>query len=175
MTFFFNGGEESLFPGEQRVLVPSPDVATYDLQPEMSVEKLSSELNKAIGSGNFDVIICNVANPDMVGHTGSLTAAIAAVEAVDACLATVFTAIQEINGELLITADHGNVEQMTDHQSGQSHTAHTTNPVPFVYFGRKAQAISGGALKDIAPTMLYLLDITPPTEMTGHSLLNLTG
>jgi len=175
VTFFFNGGEESLFPGEQRVLVPSPKVATYDLQPEMSVEKLSFELDKAIRDGNFDVIICNVANPDMVGHTGSLVAAIAAVEAVDACLATVFAAIQAVNGELLITADHGNVEQMTDVQSGQNHTAHTTNPVPFVYYGRKAQAISGGALKDIAPTMLYLLGITPPSEMTGHTLLNLTG
>lgn len=175
VTFFFNGGEESPFPGEQRVLVPSPDVATYDLQPEMSVEKLSFELDKAIRSGSFDVIICNVANPDMVGHTGSLEAAIAAVEAVDGCLAIVFAAIQSVNGELLITADHGNVEQMTDKQSGQSHTAHTTNPVPFVYYGRKAQAISGGALKDIAPTMLYLLGITPPTEMTGHSLLKLTG
>jgi len=175
VTFFFNGGEESLFPGEQRVLVPSPKVATYDLQPEMSVEKLSFELDKAIRDGNFAVIICNVANPDMVGHTGSLVAAIAAVEAVDACLATVFAAIQAVNGELLITADHGNVEQMTDVQSGQNHTAHTTNPVPFVYYGRKAQAISGGALKDIAPTMLYLLGITPPSEMTGHTLLNLTG
>jgi 2,3-bisphosphoglycerate-independent phosphoglycerate mutase len=150
-------------------------VATYDLQPEMSVEELSFELDKAIRGGKFDVIICNVANPDMVGHTGSLAAAIAAVEAVDACLATIFTAVQATNGELLITADHGNVEQMTDNQSGQSHTAHTTNPVPFVYYGRKAQIISGGALKDIAPTMLYLLGITPPTEMTGHSLLNLTG
>jgi len=175
VTFFFNGGEESLFPGEQRVLVPSPKVATYDLQPEMSVEKLSDELDKAIRGNNFDVIICNVANPDMVGHTGSLDAAIAAVEAVDACLATVFAAIRAVNGELLITADHGNVEQMTDSQSGQSHTAHTTNPVPFVYYGRNAQAISGGALKDIAPTMLYLLGITPPAEMTGHSLLKLNG
>jgi 2,3-bisphosphoglycerate-independent phosphoglycerate mutase len=175
VTFFFNGGEESLFPGEQRVLVPSPKVATYDLQPEMSVEQLSDELDKAIRGGNFDVIICNVANPDMVGHTGSLDAAIAAVEAVDTCLATVFAAIRAVNGELLITADHGNVEQMTDSQSGQNHTAHTTNPVPFVYYGRNAQAISGGALKDIAPTMLYLLGITPPAEMTGHSLLKLNG
>lgn len=174
VTFFFNGGDESLFPGEERLLIPSPDVATYDLQPEMSAEKLSVELDKAIRGGNFDVIICNVANPDMVGHTGSLEAAIAAVEAVDACLATVFTAIKAVSGELLITADHGNVEQMTDSQSGQSHTAHTTNPVPFVYYGRSAEAISGGALKDIAPTMLYLLGITPPPEMTGHSLLKLT-
>jgi len=173
VTFFFNGGEESLFPGEQRVLIPSPDVATYDLQPQMSVEKLSLELDKAIRGNGFDVIICNVANPDMVGHTGSLSAAIAAVEAVDTCLAVVFAAVRAVGGELLITADHGNVEQMTDSQSGQSHTAHTTNPVPFVYFGRSAQTITGGALKDIAPTMLYLLGLTPPTEMTGHSLLKL--
>ena len=173
VTFFFNGGEESLFPGEQRLLVPSPDVATYDLQPEMSIEKLSDELDQAIRDGNFDVIICNLANPDMVGHTGILKAAIAAVEAVDACLATVFKAIQAVSGELLITADHGNVEQMTDSQTNQNHTAHTTNPVPFVYYGRAAQTVSGGALKDIAPTMLYLLGITPPPEMTGHSLLKL--
>jgi len=173
VTFFFNGGRESPFPGEQRLLVPSPDVATYDLQPEMSVEKLSHELDKAINGGDYDVIICNVANPDMVGHTGSLKAAIAAVEAVDACLATVFNAIQAVHGQLLITADHGNAEQMTDEQTGQNHTAHTTNPVPFVYFGQKAQAVDGGALKDIAPTILYLLGITPPAEMTGHSLLKL--
>ncbi len=175
VTFFFNGGEESPFPGEQRLLVPSPDVATYDLQPEMSVEKLSLELDKAIRGGSFDVIICNVANPDMVGHTGNLKAAIEAVEAVDTCLGIVLQAIQAVGGELLITADHGNVEQMTDKQSGQSHTAHTTNPVPFVYYGRDAQAVTGGALKDIAPTMLYLLGITPPAQMTGHSLLQLSG
>ena len=175
VTFFFNGGEESLFPGEKRILIPSPDVATYDLQPEMSVKELSLELDKAIRGGHFDVIICNVANPDMAGHTGSLKAAIAAVEAVDACLITVFAAIRAVQGELLVTADHGNVEQMTDKQSGQNHTAHTTNPVPLVYYGRKAQALDGGALKDIAPTMLHLLNITAPSEMTGHSLLILEG
>ena len=174
VTFFFNGGEEKAFSGEQRLLVPSPDVATYDLQPEMSVEKLSTELDKAIRSNDFDVIICNIANPDMVGHTGNMKAAIAAVEAVDRCLGVVLEAIQSVKGELLVTADHGNIEQMTDHQSGQKHTAHTTNPVPFVYFGRKAEVRSGGALSDIAPTLLYLLGITPPAEMTGHSLLKLT-
>jgi len=173
VTFFLNGGKESPFPGEQRLLVPSPQVATYDLQPEMSVKELALELDKAITGGDFDVIICNVANPDMVGHTGSLTAAIKAVEAVDACLATTFRAVREANGELLITADHGNVEQMADRHSGQNHTAHTTNPVPFVYYGRPAQSVTGGALKDVAPTLLYLLDITPPAEMTGHSLLKL--
>jgi 2,3-bisphosphoglycerate-independent phosphoglycerate mutase len=173
VTFFFNGGEEKPSKGEQRLLVPSPDVATYDLQPEMSIEKLSIELDHAIRSREFDVIICNVANPDMVGHTGNMTAAIAAVEAVDKCLGTVLNAIRSASGELLVTADHGNVEQMTDRQSGQSHTAHTTNPVPLVYCGRKAKATGGGALRDIAPTMLYLLGITPPSEMTGRSLLTL--
>ena len=174
VTFFFNGGEEKPFAGEQRLLVPSPDVATYDLQPEMSIEKLSAELDKAIRSDEFDVIICNVANPDMVGHTGSMTAAIKAVEAVDHCIGIVLKAIQSANGELLITADHGNIEQMTDPLSGQSHTAHTTNPVPLVYYGRKANILTGGSLRDIAPTMLYLLGIRPPAEMTGRSLLELT-
>jgi 2,3-bisphosphoglycerate-independent phosphoglycerate mutase len=171
VTFFFNGGEEQPFTGEQRLLVPSPDVATYDLQPEMNLEALSNELEKAIRSGSFDVIICNVANPDMVGHTGNMSAAIAAVEAVDRCLAVVVSAIESVNGQLLLTADHGNVEQMTDHQSGQRHTAHTSNPVPLVYVGAPAQLLSGGALRDIAPTMLQLLGIKPPAEMTGRSLL----
>jgi 2,3-bisphosphoglycerate-independent phosphoglycerate mutase len=174
VTFFFNGGEEEPFAGEQRILVPSPDVATYDLKPEMSIEKLSDELDKAIRGGKFDVIICNVANPDMVGHTGSMTAAIAAVEAVDQCLGIVLEAVKSVNGELLITADHGNIEQMKDHETGQSHTAHTTNPVPLVYYGRKAKVRSGGALRDIAPTMLYLLALERPGEMTGQSLLELS-
>jgi 2,3-bisphosphoglycerate-independent phosphoglycerate mutase len=171
VTFFFNGGEEKAFPGEKRLLVPSPEVATYDLQPEMSVKKLSAELDKAIRSDEFDVIICNIANPDMVGHTGNMKAAITAVEAVDQCLGVVISAVRDVKGELLVTADHGNIEQMKDHESGQNHTAHTTNPVPLVYYGRKAKALSGGALKDIAPTMLYLLGMTPPEQMTGHSLL----
>ena len=175
VTFFFNGGEEKPFDGEQRLLVPSPDVATYDLQPEMSIEKLSAELDQAIRSDKFDVIICNVANPDMVGHTGNMTAAISAVEAVDRCIGIVQKAIQSVNGELLVTADHGNIEQMTDPLSGQSHTAHTTNPVPLVYYGRKAKILDGGSLRDIAPTMLYLLGMRPPVEMTGRSLLEFTG
>lgn len=173
VTFFFNGGEEEPFAGESRLLVPSPKVATYDLQPEMSIGELSDELDKAIRGGKYDVIICNVANPDMVGHTGSMAAAIKAVEAVDRCLGVVLTAIQSAHGELLISADHGNIEQMKDHQTGQNHTAHTTNPVPLVYFGRRAKAIAGGALRDIAPTMLYLLDLEQPGEMTGHPLLEL--
>jgi len=174
VTFFFNGGDETPSPGEQRLLVPSPDVATYDLQPAMSVVKLSGELDKAIRGGNYDVIICNVANPDMVGHTGSLRAAVKAVEAVDRCLAIVLEAVRTVNGALLVTADHGNVEQMTDPQTGQSHTAHTSNPVPLVYFGPEADIVEGGALKDIAPTMLYLLGLSPPAQMTGRSLLTLT-
>jgi len=173
VTFFFNGGEEEAFAGEQRILIPSPNVATYDLQPEMSARKLSIELDKAIRGNVFDVVICNVANPDMVGHTGIMKAAIAAVEAVDDCLGVVCKAVESVHGELLVTADHGNVEQMKDHQSGQSHTAHTTNPVPFVYFGREAEALAGGALRDIAPTMLHLLGMTQPTEMTGRSLVKL--
>lgn len=173
VTFFFNGGEEQPFPGEQRLLIPSPDVATYDLQPEMSSEQLSADLDKAIRSHEYDVIICNVANPDMVGHTGIMTAAIAAVEAVDKCLGIVFDAVRSVSGELLVTADHGNVEQMTDPLSGQSHTAHTTNPVPLVYYGRQANPVDGGSLRDIAPTMLYLLGITPPIQMTGHNLFEL--
>ena len=175
VTFFFNGGEEEPYAGEQRLLVPSPDVATYDLQPEMNVEKLSIELDKAIRSGQYDVIICNVANPDMVGHTGSMKAAMAAVEAVDRCLGVVTSAIEAIDGQLLVTADHGNVEQMIDHQTGQRHTAHTTNPVPFVYLGHKSTAIPGGSLRDIAPTMLYLLGIDAPTEMSGQPLLKLAN
>jgi len=174
VTFFFNGGEETPFAGEQRILVPSPKVATYDLQPEMSSRELSSRLDEAIRGGEFDVIICNVANPDMVGHTGIMKAAIAAVEAVDDCLGVVLEAVRSVRGEVLVSADHGNVEQMRDHQSGQSHTAHTTNPVPLVYFGRKAEARTGGALRDIAPTILYLLGITQPVEMTGRTLLELS-
>jgi len=174
VTFFFNGGVEKPFPGERRLLIPSPDVKTYDLQPDMSIKKLSTELDQAIRDNQYDVIICNVANPDMVGHTGNMTAAIAAVEAVDTCLGMVLNAIQTVKGELLITADHGNIEQMTDERTGQNHTAHTTNPVPLVYYGRKAHANAGGALRDIAPTMLYLLGISTPGEMTGHSLLEFT-
>lgn len=173
VTFFFNGGEETPSKGEKRLLVPSPDVSTYDLQPEMNVDKLATELVKAIESDEFDVIICNVANPDMVGHTGSMAAAVAAIEAVDACLSKVYAAIEVVGGELMVTADHGNAEQMSDEETGQAHTAHTTNPVPLLHVGRPAIALAGGALKDIAPTMLYLLNLRAPDEMTGHSLLKL--
>lgn len=175
VTFFFNGGREEPFPGESRTLIPSPRVATYDLQPEMSAPELSRQLAKAIRSGVYDVIICNLANPDMVGHTGSLTAAIRAVEAVDQCLASTVEAIDAVGGELLITADHGNVEQMRDEATGQAHTAHTTNPVPLVFHGRPAQMLPGGSLRDVAPTMLLLLGLPIPAEMTGRPMLQLVN
>jgi len=173
VTFFFNGGREEPYPLEDRILIPSPKVATYDLQPEMSAPQLAEKLAAAIHSGQYDVIICNIANPDMVGHTGSLTAAVKAVEAVDRCLTTVVRAVDSAGGELLITADHGNVEQMRDESTGQSHTAHTTNPVPALFHGRRAEMAKSGSLRDIAPTMLYLLGLPQPEEMTGHSLLKL--
>lgn len=173
VTFFLNGGREEPFENEERILIPSPKVATYDLQPEMSAPELADALSEAIRTGGFDVIICNIANPDMVGHSGKLEAAILAVEAVDRCLATVCAALDEAGGELLVTADHGNVEQMTDPESGQTHTAHTTNPVPLVFRGRKADMATSGSLRDIAPTMLYLLDLPRPASMTGTPLLQL--
>lgn len=175
VTFFLNGGREEPFEYEQRILIPSPKVATYDLQPEMSAPELAEELDQAIRGGDFDVIICNVANPDMVGHSGLMEAAVSAVEAVDRCLETVSQALKAVGGELIVTSDHGNVEQMTDAGSGQSHTAHTTNPVPFVYIGRAATALRDGSLRDVAPTMLYLLGLSQPVEMTGESLLELAG
>ena len=175
VTFFFNGGQEQPFPLEERILVPSPRVATYDLQPQMSLPELTGRLVEAIRGGSFDVIICNVANPDMVGHTGSLEAALAAVIAVDRCLADVTKAVDAAGGEMLITADHGNIEQMTDPGSGQAHTAHTTNKVPLVFHGRPACMAPEGSLRDIAPTMLALLGLPQPAEMTGRSLLELTG
>jgi 2,3-bisphosphoglycerate-independent phosphoglycerate mutase len=171
VTFFFNGGEERPYPLEERILVPSPKVATYDLQPEMSAPELTERLVGAIRSGAFDVIICNVANPDMVGHSGSLEAAVQAVAAVDRCLAAVKAAIDEAGGEMLVTADHGNVEQMTDPVSGQAHTAHTLNKVPLLFHGRPARVLDGGSLRDIAPTMLALLGLPQPAEMTGRCLL----
>jgi 2,3-bisphosphoglycerate-independent phosphoglycerate mutase len=173
VTFFFNGGRENPYPLEKRILIPSPKVATYDLQPEMSAPQLAQKLAACILSGEYDVIICNVANPDMVGHTGDLNAAIKAVEAVDECLANVTDAIDSVGGELLITADHGNVEQMRDKSTGQTHTAHTTNPVPALFHGRQAAMLKTGSLRDIAPTMLLLLGLPQPKEMTGHPLLKL--
>jgi len=175
VTFFFNGGQETAFPFEERILIPSPKVATYDLQPAMSLPELTDRLVDAIHSGRFEVIICNVANPDMVGHSGSLEAAMQAVVAVDQCLARVKSAIDAAGGEMLITADHGNVEQMRDPVSGQKHTAHTTNKVPLVFHGRPARMGTGGSLRDIAPTMLALLGLPQPEEMTGRALLEFEG
>lgn len=173
VTFFFSGGREDVFDGEQRILVPSPNVATYDLQPEMNSAELTNKLVGAIHSGEFDVIICNYPNGDMVGHTGILSAAIKAVEAVDHCIGRVVDALQQVGGECLITADHGNAEQMQDPESGQAHTAHTSDPVPLIYVGRQAQVVSGGILSDIAPTMLHLMGMPIPAEMTGKILMKL--
>ena len=175
VTFFFNGGEETPFPGEERILVPSPKVATYDLQPEMSAPEVTDRLVEAVGSGRFDVIICNYANPDMVGHTGNMEAAVRAIEVIDECLGRVAVAVREAGGELLITADHGNAEQMCDRETGKPQTAHTANPVPFVYIGRPARMAEGGALSDVAPTMLCLMGMEVPPEMEGHSLIALEG
>jgi 2,3-bisphosphoglycerate-independent phosphoglycerate mutase len=172
VTYFFNGGEEQVFEREDRILIPSPDVATYDLQPEMSAPELTERLVEALRSGRYDVIICNVANPDMVGHSGIFDAAVAAAEAVDRLLGSVVEAIDEAGGELLVTADHGNVEQMADPETGQAHTAHTTNPVPLVHFGRAARMEEQGSLRDIAPTMLQLLDLPVPSAMTGRPLVH---
>ena len=172
VTFFFSGGREDAFPGEARILVPSPKVATYDLQPEMSCPELTERLVEAIRAGSFDVIVCNIANPDMVGHTGDLQAAIRAAEVVDAAIGEIEAAVRAAGGALLVTADHGNLEMMRDPDTGQPHTAHTNGPVPLVYVGeRPATLRAGGALRDIAPTMLELLGLPQPGAMTGRSLL----
>ncbi|MFL6593424.1 MAG: 2,3-bisphosphoglycerate-independent phosphoglycerate mutase [Luteimonas sp.] len=173
VTFFFSGGREDPYPGESRILVPSPKVATYDLQPEMSCPELTAKLVDAIRGQHFDAIVCNIANPDMVGHTGDLKAAVRAAEAVDAALGAIVMAIGDAGGALLVTADHGNLEMMRDPATGQPHTAHTTGPVPLVYVGaRHAMLRSGGALRDVAPTLLDLLGLPQPQEMTGRSLLS---
>ncbi|GAB3346728.1 2,3-bisphosphoglycerate-independent phosphoglycerate mutase [Marilutibacter aestuarii] len=172
VTFFFSGGRETPYAGEERILIPSPQVATYDLQPEMNCPQLTEQLVEAIGSDRFDAIVCNIANPDMVGHTGVFDAAVKAAEAVDVAIGAVRRAVEARGGALLVTADHGNLEMMRDPATGQAHTAHTTGPVPLVYVGpRKATLRSGGALRDIAPTMLDLLGLPQPAEMSGQSLL----
>jgi len=172
VTFFFNGGSDQPFPGEDRLLVPSPKVRTYDLQPEMSAAEVRQHLTAAIRSGQHDVIICNIANPDMVGHTGQFAAALQAVATVDDLLGAVVEAIDEAGGQLLITADHGNIEQMLATDGGQQYTSHTVNPVPLVYVGPQALQLHDGALCDLAPTMLALLDLAQPAAMTGHSLVS---
>jgi 2,3-bisphosphoglycerate-independent phosphoglycerate mutase len=172
VTFFMNGGIEQPNEGEERILVPSPQVATYDLQPEMSAHEVTDRLVDAIHGGRFDAIICNYANGDMVGHTGNFDAAVEAIEVLDGCIGRVVDAAVEVGGELLITADHGNAEQMVDPKTGQPHTAHTLNPVPLIYVGDGATALmENGALCDITPTMLQIMGLPQPAEMTGRSLL----
>jgi 2,3-bisphosphoglycerate-independent phosphoglycerate mutase len=174
VTFFFNGGREEPFDGEERILVNSPNVATYDLQPEMNAPLLTEKLIEAIEEDKYDVIICNFANPDMVGHTGNFDATVKAIECLDQCLGQVTEALKNKGGEALITADHGNAEQMQGNDTGQPHTAHTSNPVPLIYFsGRQASMLDDGVLCDIAPTMLHLMSIEKPSEMGGHSLVEL--
>jgi 2,3-bisphosphoglycerate-independent phosphoglycerate mutase len=175
VTFFFNGGVEIPNDNEDRILIPSPTVATYDLQPEMSAFELTEQLVNAIKSKKYDAIICNYANPDMVGHTGNLAATIKAIEAVDTCVGKVIEALKEVGGEAIITADHGNAECMLNPETKQAHTAHTTEPVPFIYVGRPAKIIkSDGTLADLAPTLLTLMGLAIPEEMTGTSIVEFT-
>ena len=171
VTFFFSGGREALYHGEQRELIASPKVATYDLQPEMSAYELTDKLVAAIESQHFDFIVCNYANGDMVGHTGKLDAAIKAAEAVDLCLGRIKTALEKTHAECLITADHGNLEMMMDEHSQQALTSHTCEPVPLIYIGRSAHLANNGLLSDVAPTLLYIMNIKAPGEMTGKNLL----
>jgi 2,3-bisphosphoglycerate-independent phosphoglycerate mutase len=171
VTYFFNGGEETPNAGEERIMVPSPKVATYDLQPEMSAPELTAKAVAAIRSGQYDLIVLNFANPDMVGHTGVLEAAIRAVETVDMGLGQIADAVEAMGGALLVTADHGNCEMMRDATTGGPHTAHTTNPVPIVLVGAGAFGLSEGRLADVAPTLLALMGVEQPAEMTGRSLL----
>ncbi len=172
VTFFLNGGKDESFPGEERILVPSPKVKTYDMQPEMSAAEVTQHLVDAISNQKYDVIICNYANCDMVGHTGNYEAALKAVETIDACLQQVIDALSEVGGQMLLTADHGNIEQMIDPDTRQPHTAHTTNKVPLVHFGGKRPLAENGNLADLAPSMLAILGVAQPAEMTGKSLVN---
>ncbi len=172
VTYFMNGGKEQPFAGEDRILVPSPKVATYDLQPEMSAVEVTDKLVAAILSRQYHAMLCNYANGDMVGHSGNLAAATKAIETLDVCLGRVVAAMQQIGGEVIITADHGNAEQMEDPDTHQPHTAHTLNLVPLVYVGRPATVVDGGALRDIAPSLLAMMGLPQPTEMDGHSLIH---
>ncbi|MFI4988431.1 MAG: 2,3-bisphosphoglycerate-independent phosphoglycerate mutase, partial [Alphaproteobacteria bacterium] len=173
VTFFFNGGEERLFPGEERILVPSPKVATYDLKPEMSAHEVTDRLVAAIESGRFDLIVVNYANGDMVGHSGILAAAVKAAETVDECLGRLETAVKGAGGTMLITADHGNLEEMRDPKTGEPHTAHTMNPVPIILVNgpSSAKRLVHGRLADVAPTILQIMGLPQPAAMTGHSLV----
>jgi len=173
VTFFFNGGRETVFPGEERILVPSPKVATYDKQPQMSAPEVTDKVVAAIETGKFDVVVLNYANTDMVGHTGIIDAAMHAVETVDQCLGRLAEAVEKAGGTLVITADHGNAEMMRDPRTGEPHTAHTLNPVPFIVVNPPAaiRRVADGRLADVAPTLLALLGLPQPAAMTGHSLL----
>jgi 2,3-bisphosphoglycerate-independent phosphoglycerate mutase len=171
VTYFLNGGEEVRYPGEDRIMVPSPKVATYDLQPEMSAPELTDKAVDAVGSGKYDLIVLNYANPDMVGHTGNLRTAVKAVETVDTGLGRLAEAIRKAGGVLLVTADHGNCEMMRDPATGGPHTSHTTNPVPALLMGVDDMSLVQGRLADIAPTLLELMALPKPVQMTGTSLL----
>ena len=171
VTFFFNGGKEQQYENEDRILVPSPKVETYDLKPEMSAYEVTEKVVEAIDSDKYDCIILNYANPDMVGHTGNLEAAVKAIEAVDECVGKVVDIVNKKEGRLLITADHGNAEQMIDYKTGEPHTAHTTNPVPLILVGMEGVKLKNGKLADLAPTMLDIMNLEKPEEMTGESLL----
>ena len=173
VTYFFNGGDEKTYPGEERVLIPSPrDVPTYDLKPQMSAREVAQEASRRIGSGKYSLVVLNFANPDMVGHTGILKAAIQAAEVIDGCLKQVVSAMRGIGGAVIITADHGNLEQMVDYATGEPHTAHTLNPVPCIIVDDRPHALRpSGVLADIAPTILQLMGIPQPREMTGVSLI----
>ena len=172
VTFFFSAGREDAFPGEDRILIPSPQIDTYDLKPEMSACEVTAQLVRAIKSGAYDALICNFANGDMVGHTGIFNAAIKAAETIDHCLDAIITALEEVGGQCLISADHGNIEKMRDPATGQALTSHTVDPVPLVYCGpRQISLAANGSLADIAPTMLTLLDLPIPKQMTGQSLV----
>jgi len=174
VTYFFNGGVETPYAGEDRILVPSPKVATYDLKPEMSAREVTDRLVEAIRGGKYQAIVCNYANSDMVGHTGNLAAATRAIEVLDECIGRAVEAMREAAGEVLITADHGNAETMLDPQTQQAHTAHTLNLVPLLYIGRRATVADRGALQDVAPTLLVMMGLPQPPQMTGKSLITLT-
>ncbi len=171
VTFFFNGGEEKQYKGEDRILVPSPKVETYDLKPEMSAYEVTDKVLESIEKEQYDAIILNYANPDMVGHTGNLEAAVKAIEVIDECVQKVVDKVIEKNGLIMMTADHGNIEQMIDYKTGEPHTAHTTNPVPLVLIGGEGIKLKTGKLADLAPTMLELMEFPKPEEMTGESLI----
>ena len=174
VTFFFNGGEERQFEGEDRILVPSPKVQTYDLKPEMSAPEVTDRLVEAIGSGKYDLIVVNYANADMVGHSGDFAAAVKAAEALDACIGRLMEAIKKAGGVMFVTADHGNAELMFDEKTGQKHTQHTLNRVPALLFNAppSVHSLADGKLADVAPTLLALMGVAQPREMTGHSLLS---